>query len=84
MGTLPWNTAVVAISLLGIVLLSWYLLSRRSARVKPLPTEWALSARPVFSTDERRVYKLIREALPHHVVLSKLPLVRFCQPNDPG
>jgi hypothetical protein len=26
----------------------------------------------------------LREALPHHIVLSKLPLVRFCQPNDPG
>ena len=25
----------------------------------------------------------LREALPHHIVLSKLPLVRFCQPNDP-
>ena len=25
----------------------------------------------------------MREALPHHIVLSKLPLVRFCQPNDP-
>ncbi len=84
METLPWITAVVAISLLGIVLLSWSWLSRRSARVAPLPTEWALSARPVFSTDERRVYKLMREALPHHVVLSKLPLVRFCQPSDPG
>jgi hypothetical protein len=84
MESLPWITAVVAISLLGIVLLSWYWLSRRSARVTPLPTEWALSARPVFSTDERRVYKLAREALPHHVILSKLPLVRFCQPNDPG
>ena len=84
METLPWITAVVAISLLGIVLLSWSWLSRRSKRVAPLPTEWALSARPVFSTDERRVYKLMREALPHHVVLSKLPLVRFCQPSDPG
>ena len=50
----------------------------------PLPTEWALSARPVFSTDERRVYKLLREALPHHIVLSKLPLVRFSQPTDPA
>ena len=84
MQTLPWITAVVAISLLGIVLLTWSLLSRRSARVAPLPTEWALSARPVFSTDERRAYKLMREALPHHVILAKLPLVRFCQPNDPG
>jgi hypothetical protein len=37
----------------------------------------------VFSTDERRVYKLLREALPHHIVLSKLPLVRFSQPSNP-
>ena len=42
-----------------------------------------LVAPPVFSTDERRVYRQLREALPHHVILSKLPLVRFCQPNDP-
>jgi hypothetical protein len=84
MESLPWITAVVAITLLGIVLLSWSFFSRRSGRVAPLPTEWALSARPVFSTDERRVYKLVREALPHHVILAKLPLVRFCQPNDPG
>jgi hypothetical protein len=74
----------VGLALLAIVLLGWIWLARRGTRVEPLPTEWALSARPVFSTDERRIYKLLREALPHHVVLSKLPLVRFCQPNDPG
>ena len=84
METLPWITAAVAVSLLGVVLLVWSWLARRPPRVAPLPTEWALSARPVFSTDERRVYKLMREALPHHVVLSKLPLVRFCQPSDPN
>ena len=84
MDTLPWITAVVALTLLGIVLLTWSFVSRRSGKATPLPTEWALSARPVFSTDERRVYKLMREALPHHVILAKLPLVRFCQPNDPG
>jgi hypothetical protein len=67
-----------------MALLGWLWLVRRSGRAAPLPTEWALSARPVFSVDERRVYKLMREALPHHIVLSKLPLVRFCQPNDPG
>ena len=26
----------------------------------------------------------LREALPHHIVLSKLPLVRFCQPPRQG
>jgi hypothetical protein len=84
METFPWIAAVVALSLLAVVLLGWVWLARRTPRVVPLPTEWALTARPVFSTDERRVYKLMREALPHHVVLSKLPLVRFCQPSHPG
>jgi hypothetical protein len=46
-----------------------------------LPAEWALTGRPVFTADERRIYRLLREALPHHVILSKLPLVRFCQPT---
>ncbi len=61
-----------------------WLYSRRKPEVKPLPNEWTLAARPVFSTDERRVYRQLREALPHHIVLSKLPLVRFCQPTDPS
>jgi hypothetical protein len=79
---LPWILASLSIALLlGAAALS--LLSQRRPKVKPLPTEWTLTARPVFSTDERRVYRQLREALPHHIVLSKLPLVRFCQPTDP-
>ncbi len=84
METFPWIAAVLALSLLAVVVLVGIWLFRRPRRVTPLPTEWSLSARPVFSTDERRVYKLLREALPHHVVLSKLPLVRFSQPSDPA
>ncbi len=79
---LPWIAgAVVAVAVLT-ALAVWGLM-RRPVAAKPLPTEWTLSPRPVFSTDERRVYRQLREALPHHVILSKLPLVRFCQPNDP-
>ena len=83
MQMLPWIVALVALGLLATVLGFWAL---RGAPKKSseLPTEWALAPRPVFSTDERRVYRLLREALPHHVVLSKLPLVRFCQPTDPS
>lgn len=81
---LPWIVALTSL----VVLLAVLWMSRRprqgSAQPKPLPTEWTLAPRPVFSTDERRVYRQLREALPHHIVLSKLPLVRFCQPNDPG
>ena len=77
----PWIVAVVACTLLLVIGALW-LWRRPRQTAKPLPNEWALSPRPVFSTDERRVYRLLREALPHHVILSKLPLVRFCQPTE--
>jgi hypothetical protein len=84
MQTLPW-IAVLAVLVVALGALAlWALRPRRPAAPGPLPTEWALTARPVFNVDERRVYRLLREALPHHIVLSKLPLVRFCQPNDPN
>ena len=79
---LPWILASLSIVLLigaGAIAL----LKTRRRRPVALPTEWTLTPRPVFSTDERRVYRQLREALPHHIVLSKLPLVRFCQPTDP-
>lgn len=81
---LPWILASVVLVALAAILLAWRLPRRRVQQPKPLPTEWALAPRPVFSTDERRVYRQLREALPHHIVLSKLPLVRFCQPSDPN
>lgn len=78
---LPWLLASLsAVLLFAAGVLAW--LRRRQAADEGLPTEWSLSARPVFNPDERRVYRQLREALPHHIVLSKLPLVRFCQPND--
>ena len=80
--TLPWILASLSLALLVAAAVLW-LLQQRRPRSRPLPTEWTLTARPVFSTDERRVYRQLREALPHHIVLSKLPLVRFCQPTDP-
>jgi hypothetical protein len=80
---LPWILASVALALLVGAGVLW-LFSQRRGAVKPLPTEWGLAARPVFNSDERRVYRQLREALPHHIVLSKLPMVRFCQPTDPS
>jgi hypothetical protein len=80
--TIPWIIAIASAALLAAAATLWALRQRRSDP-PPLPEEWALTARPVFSSDERRVYRQLREALPHHIVLSKLPLVRFCQPTDP-
>lgn len=78
----PWILASLSLALLlGAGVLS--VLGQRRQKPAPLPTEWTLTARPVFSSEERRVYRQLREALPHHIVLSKLPLVRFSQPTDP-
>jgi hypothetical protein len=72
------GAGVLALLAAGV---AWWL-GRRGARPKPLPAEWALAARPVFNADERRLHRLLREALPQQVILAKLPLVRFCQPTE--
>ena len=79
---LPWVLASLSVALLLTAGGLW-IWRQRTPRNGPLPTEWTLTARPVFTSDERRIYRQLREALPHHIVLSKLPLVRFCQPTDP-
>ena len=82
---LPWFIATAALAILLTLAGFWLLqiLRRPPPGPPPLPVEWDLLPRPVFTADERRVYRQLREALPHHIVLAKLPLVRFCQPNDP-
>jgi Protein of unknown function (DUF2726) len=80
---LPWILAALSLALLAVAL-GVVLLRRHRLKSQALPTEWALNPRPVFSSTERRLYRLLREALPQQIVLSKLPLVRFCQPVDPG
>ena len=82
MQTLPWIVVLAVLAIVLPVFIYLALMPPRKVKLKPLPTDWALAARPVFSADERRVYRLLREALPHHIVLSKLPLVRFCQPTE--
>ena len=82
---LPWFIATAAIAILLTLAGFWLLqILRRPPPGPPtLPVEWDLQPRPVFTADERRVYRQLREALPHHIVLAKLPLVRFCQPTEP-
>lgn len=79
-----WAIALGCLVVLVALSLIVAVVRARKPRSTPLPLEWALTGRPVFSTDERRIYRLLREALPHHIILSKLPLVRFCQPTDPS
>jgi hypothetical protein len=84
MPTQVWILALAAIA--GIVGLAVLVLRRSggasSTKTVELPTEWPLTQRPIFSPEERALYRQLRTALPHHTILAKLPLVRFCQPED--
>ncbi|MFM2053160.1 MAG: hypothetical protein RL456_1197 [Pseudomonadota bacterium] len=85
MPTQVWILALAAIA--GIVGLAVLVLRRSGGASSPaghdnLPSEWPLTQRPIFSPEERALYRQLRTALPHHTILAKLPLVRFCQPED--
>ena len=72
-------TALVAL-VIGCALANWGWWSQNAAPT--LPKKWAVSARPVLGTRERRLHHRLRSAFPPHLILPKLALVRFCQPDD--
>jgi len=78
--TVLWIIAMACLA--GAVVVFVWLLRRegRAQPLPPLPEHWPLASRGVFNRDERRTHRVLRETLAHHVILSKLPLVRFCQP----
>lgn len=51
----------------------------RQRQLKDWPRDFKLNARPVFTTEERLLFRELKAALPQHVVLAKLNLLRFCQ-----
>lgn len=80
MGSDPifWGILLFALAA-GIFLgRAWQQYATRSAR-RRWPTRWNLNARPLFSVHERALYRELRNALPNHVVLAKVSLLRFCQ-----
>lgn len=80
----PFAWLVLAGALLLVVAAGagWARRRARAATPEALPDAWPLESRPVFDAEERRVYRLLVETFPHHAVLVKLPLVRFCQPEE--
>ncbi len=64
------------------LLLGLFLQRRRPVNKQEWPRRWNLNARPIFTTDERILFKELRAALPNHVVLAKLNLLRFCHAAD--
>nr|WP_297354294.1 DUF2726 domain-containing protein [uncultured Caldimonas sp.] len=81
MQTLLLIAALISAAALGAGVVLWFTTRKRSV---PLPRDWNLMLRPVFTADERRMHRQLREAFPHYVVLAKLPLTRFTQPTEPA
>ena len=78
-----WIFAVVAaLAVAGLVALAMRRSGSGTSGEAALPEEWPLIQRSIFSAEERSLYRQLRAALPHHTILAKLPLVRFCQPMD--
>ena len=62
---LPWVLTTASLTALAIVLGVWVAkrLRQRSAGPEPLPVDWDLLPRPLFTADERRVYRQLRDML---------------------
>jgi hypothetical protein len=83
MGSDPIFWGIVLSALAGGILLgrAWQQYTAKAVR-RRWPTRWNLNARPLFSVHERALYKELRAALPNHVVLAKISLLRFCMSAD--
>ena len=83
MASNAWIWLVCAAALMGGLLLGWsghaYV---TRARLQNWPKRWNLQARPLLNAHERALFRDLRAALPQHVVLAKVNLLRFCQSAD--
>jgi hypothetical protein len=83
MGSDPIFWGIVLSALAGGIFLgrAWQQYAARATR-RRWPERWNLNARPLFTVHERALYRDLRAALPNHVVLAKVSLLRFCQSAD--
>jgi hypothetical protein len=77
-GPLFWIGVLAALGV-GLGLGAWLQTQRAAAKRRQWPRAWNLTGRPVFNAHERALYRELCLALPHHVVLAKVGLLRFCQ-----
>lgn len=78
-----WLWLVCASALIGGLLLGWGGHAQVTrARHQNWPKRWNLQPRPLLNAHERALFRELRSALPQHVVLAKVNLLRFCQAAD--
>lgn len=74
--------ALLVTLLAGACLGAWWSDQVRRRAGRRWPRQWHLSARPLFNTHELSLYRELRLALPQHVILSKVGVLRFCHASD--
>ena len=78
-----WWALPPAAALAGLGL-GWWWRGRRDRNARrQWPTRWNLHARPLFNAQERALHRELKDALPQHLVLAKVSLLRFCQAHLP-
>lgn len=83
MSTGAWLWLVCGSALVGGLLLGWGLHAYATrARHVNWPKRWNLQARPLLNAHERALFRELRSALPNHVILAKVNLLRFCHSAD--
>lgn len=83
------NLLIWLIIALGVVLgiglgifLHWGWVRRHAGQRQRIPSEWLLNPRGLVTTDEQKVWNWLREVFPDHVVMVKVPVMRFTLPSS--
>lgn len=67
----------------GMLLGGWLRTRAMRRQQRGWPEQWDLQPRPLFTAHERALYRELRAALPQHLILAKVSLLRFCQAAHP-
>ena len=76
MTTLIGGGCLVAGGLLGAAACHWFAKRRASEKVR-LPGHWPLRLRGLVNANEKVVWAWLRKTFPDHVVMVKVPILRF-------
>lgn len=83
MNLLTWLIIALGV-VLGIglgIFLHWGWVRRHAGQRQRAPSQWLLNPRGLVTTEEQKVWTWLREVFPEHVVMVKVPVMRFTLPN---
>lgn len=78
MTPISWLIALACL-LVGAVLGTVLQNAWRKSQTRRWPHEWTITPRPIFSSHDRMMWDHLTATLPNHIILAKVPLLRFCQ-----